>query len=77
VKFTLVFMHNTASYCCHAQGCSAATDDPTRRGGRSAFPEAFESIAAAHAFADQDESEKAGESTKAIWRVCKCAKAAG
>lgn len=74
-QFVLAFMHSTAAYRCHAEGCSAAKDNPTARNAISIFPERFGSVQECRAFADADESEKAGAKTKANFRVCKCAKA--
>lgn len=70
VKFVLTFVPNTALYSVHAAGCSAAAT--TRQ--KNLIAEDFGSISAAVAWADQDESEKAGERVHASLSVCSCAK---
>lgn len=72
MKYVVIFVHNTGRYSCHAQNCRAATkDDPH---SQSLIPESFDTIAAAQAWANADESQKAGKPTEAIWRVCGCTK---
>lgn len=73
--FALIFVRYTCRYSCHAWDCPAAKD--TRKQFRiltENSPQDFDSIEAARAYADEDESTKAGQPTKAIWRVCKCTK---
>jgi len=74
--FAVIFVANSCRYTCHASDCPQAVTKVHRRGGSEQFriEREFTSIEAARAFADADESEKAGEPTKAIWRVCGCAK---
>lgn len=71
-KYVLAFAANTASYRVHAEGCSAAVE----KRQYYVFEERFGSIDEARAFADADETVKAGEPVKAIFKVCKCAKTA-
>jgi hypothetical protein len=61
------------SYRVHREGCSAATTQ-TARTLRYAIPQRFTSIAAAHRYADEDESEKAGEAVRASFKICPCAR---
>lgn len=72
MRYVLTFSGST-TYNVHAQGCTAAK---TTRGGlgKVLLPETFDSIEAARAWANADESEKAGEKTEALFTVCKCAK---
>jgi hypothetical protein len=73
IKYILTFSTKTAAIHCHAEGCSAARATPHQ----NVFDEHFDSVAAAKAHADADESERAGEPTEAWgWKVCKCAKSA-
>lgn len=65
----LLFIPKTCRYSAHACNCSAYTGS-TRR--QVALPGTYETVEAARAFADADESDKAGKPTKAIFRVCKC-----
>lgn len=74
MKFTLTFSATTAKYACHAMSCTAAQGNE-ERGIHGPLGE-FETIAEARAFADQDESDKAGQPTKAGWKLCPCARGA-
>lgn len=71
MKYALLFIPKSCRYTVHAASCSAATDVPDVRHRLGEF----DSVAAARTYANQDESEKAGEPTKAIWRQCNCTKA--
>jgi hypothetical protein len=73
MKYTLTFSARTAKYACHAINCTAAQNPG--RGVHGPFGE-FETIAAAREYANDDESSKAGEPTKAGWNLCKCARPA-
>lgn len=75
MKYALVFMPHTASYRVHASDCSAAIEDGLARHPRHRFPAEFNSVEEARAFADADETEKAGEPTKAAFKACPCTRA--
>lgn len=64
MTYEITFNANTATYACHASGCSASRNQIGP----------FATVDEARRYADQDESEKAGEQVKANWRVCKCCK---
>jgi hypothetical protein len=76
LALVIVFMGNTGTYCVHAEGCSAATEDARRNRHRA--PGTFSSVEHARRWSDQDEWEK-GDGDKPVkgsakFRVCKCAK---
>lgn len=76
MRYVVVFMGNTASYCVHAEDCTAATECTDLNRHRS--PETFASVQDAHEWSDRDEWEK-GDGDKPVkgsakFRVCKCAK---
>jgi len=57
---------------CHTAACPVAKVSTSKR---TVLSESFETIADAKAYADNDESERAGFVTKAFgWHVCKCCK---
>jgi hypothetical protein len=69
MKFVVTFVMNTARYCVHTEGCSAAFTGKTK----NLIPDTFDSIDSAVKWANEDESQKAGEPTKAILTICACA----
>jgi len=76
--FVVVFMSTNCTYCVHADGCSAATDDDRR--ARHRITQTFPSIEAAHDWSDRDEWEKRDDEKPvkgcAKFRICPCAKKA-
>ena len=68
MKFVLCFSTTTAGYRCHAITCKAATDSARYH----LMPETFETVDAARACANDDESQKAGEPTRADFKACAC-----
>lgn len=70
--YVLTFAANTAGYRCHAVGCKMAVS--MQRTNVHLIPETFDTIEAARAWSDADESEKAGEPVQSSFRVCDCAK---
>lgn len=66
----MTFSFFGTGYKIHAMGCSAATTT----GKQVALGLTFRSVADAKDWANADESDKAGEVTKAKIKVCKCAK---
>jgi hypothetical protein len=65
----LTFSPTTCVYAAHHHKCSQVNSSKV-----NAIGEKFPDTKAARKWADVDESEKAGEPTKAFFRVCKCAK---
>ena len=74
MKYVLAFVCNTGSYRVHAETCRNAVQKIYTKNDQTVFEERFNTIEEAHAHADADESEKAGEPTKASFKVCTCAK---
>jgi len=74
MKYALTFVHKTCGYRVHATTCANAADKFFVKNSQSLIPESFDSIDAARAFADADESAKAGATVKANFRICNCAK---
>lgn len=81
MKYVLVFLPNTCTYACHADGCKAASHNPRGNGAayRMRIDEAFSTVDAAHKWADEDEFSKRDDAvTKpdglAKFRLCACAK---
>ena len=73
MRYVLTFQPNTASYSAHAEGCRAAAS--VTRGARNVIliePEKFATVADAKAWADADESAKAGEKVRAKFKACPC-----
>jgi len=72
-RYVLVFMPNTCAYRCHAAGCKAAEHNPlAKKLPVMRLDPLFDTVAQARAFADADESEKAGASVQASFKACKC-----
>lgn len=70
MNFALLFVPSSCRYSVHAANCPACVTKANMAQFR--VPVEFESIEAAHKWADEDEQGKGGD--KAIWRVCKCTK---
>lgn len=68
MKYVLTFAPKTAGYRCHWNVCSAAKDSKHT----VKLPTVFDSIADARKWADADESDKAGEPTRANFKACSC-----
>lgn len=71
MKYVLTFVHNTGAYRAHALGCSAAVSSKNKS---LIEPEKFESVESARAWADEDESAKAGAPTRSNFKACACCK---
>jgi heme-degrading monooxygenase HmoA len=71
-KYTLTFSGKTAKYACHAVTCSAAHGNSKKDIHSFLGHMEWASVEATRAFANADESEKAGQPTRANWKACPC-----